>query len=613
MSSTVRSSFAIVSILALIGVSSLVALGCRDAGDNDATAPGVENQTPAIESERIAEDGGAEPESLPSYAQEPADADASAEIFAGDLSSIESRAGNEVFVKADTGCGPADPAFDHPFDTRSVNVFDIIPEIHAGLLSHTSDGLDARPELAESFTESADFKTFEFRLREGLRFSDGSPLTASDVKWSWQRALSKANGSSRANDVFGSIEGADANLAGVEIVDDRRIKISLSSARPDFVSLLADPVASVLKRGNADDWPTTWDNDAGMSDSEIPFTLSTMPVGAGPYKLIDYTPDLLIARCQLEKNVHYWSPDVAVDRVIAVTPSAEALLTLDDEDAFENGIIDYYMVGLSFREKSGEDETPYGRSAIVRDAPRTWFVIFNPAQPPFDDADFRRSLVAATDLSLVFPYADVSSPRLVPSSMAEDGDKIVAIPFDPDAAADDLAVSKYSQSATNHSVQFPSGGIVQRVLPSVFDQWSERIGLDVRLAPRRDLPDNDSSMPLRLIMLAPAYPDPHAVLRVFIDPFGADNSSEELEQVELMIEEAAIESDPSERRRRYAEIEQLILDEALALPLRIDEYEYEFRVQPWLAGLGFPRFGGSVFRDVSIDRSVEDPGVGIAE
>ena len=68
-----------------------------------------------------------------------------------------------------------------------------------------------------------------FELRDGLKFSDGSPLTALDVKWSWERAFLRANGYGRANDVFGSIVGADTmkgtdnTLSGIQALDDEAI------------------------------------------------------------------------------------------------------------------------------------------------------------------------------------------------------------------------------------------------------------------------------------------------------------------------------------------------------------------------------------------------------
>ena len=235
------------------------------------------------------------------------------------------RLDNTLYVKAEIGCDAADPAYEHGFDTRSANLFTIVPEIHAGLFSHSPDGTEIRLELAEDYAVSDDFTSYEFRLRDGLKFSDGSPLTALDVKWSWERAFLRANGYGRANDVFGSIVGADTmkgtdnTLSGIQALDDERLAVQLKNPRYDFTSLLADPVASVLKAENVMQWPIEWDNIAGMTESEDQFTAVSMPVGAGPFKLIEYTSQLPAIKCQMVRNEHYWKGPSNLDRIVAVT------------------------------------------------------------------------------------------------------------------------------------------------------------------------------------------------------------------------------------------------------------------------------------------------------
>ena len=127
---------------------------------------------------------------------------------------------------------------------------------------------------------------------------------------------------------------------------------------------------------------------------------------------------------------------------------------------------------------------------------------------------------------------------------------------------------------------------------------------DPEIAESHDVEDEPViSEPMRLVLLSPQYPDSHAVLRTFIAPFGEGNSVGELVEVENMIKDAVEESDADTRSLKYAEIEQYIIDQALALPLRIDEYRFEFRVQPWVNGLQFPMYGGSAFYSVRMESS----------
>ena len=171
----------------------------------------------------------------------------------------------------------------------------LVTEIHAGLTRIVDDPVSPfELELAESYNLSADGLEYEFVLRNDLKLSDGSPLTSGDFKWSWERALKKLDAGTRARDVFGSVEGADAvilgeseDLTGVAVIDDRTFRVRLTNPGADFPALLADPVASVLKKDNVLTWGIQWTN-SGSSTMTIPFNERNMRVGAGPFKLVEY-------------------------------------------------------------------------------------------------------------------------------------------------------------------------------------------------------------------------------------------------------------------------------------------------------------------------------------
>lgn len=180
------------------------------------------------------------------------------------------------------------PALEHLPDSRSGGTFRypvgsnlIIPdpvigftsssrslfyEIYSGLTKITDD--PSRPvvlDLAERYSAGDDGKGYEFVLRDGLMFSDGSPVTASDFKWSWERALRPVTGSDSALSVLGSISGAvdvadgvTDDLLGVEVVDDRTLKVNLRFPDGDFLAALATPVAYVLSRSNVEKWGIDW-------------------------------------------------------------------------------------------------------------------------------------------------------------------------------------------------------------------------------------------------------------------------------------------------------------------------------------------------------------------
>ena len=130
--------------------------------------------------------------------------------------------------------------------------------LHSELFSGLTTIID-RPEapieleLAERYNVSNGGLVYEFTLRRDLRFSDGDPVTAADVAWSWSRALSPSSGSVEAVKVLGGIKGA-ATVAtgeapspdGLRVIDDRTFRVTLSRPMPSFLANLAHPVASVL-------------------------------------------------------------------------------------------------------------------------------------------------------------------------------------------------------------------------------------------------------------------------------------------------------------------------------------------------------------------------------
>ena len=141
-----------------------------------------------------------------------------------------------------TWCPIPDPAIDDAYEIVSLNSTSLVTEIHAGLTRIVDDPVAPfELELADAYDVDLEGLNYEFVLRNDLKFSDGSALTSSDFKWSWERALKKSVSGGRARDVFGLIEGADAvlsgdsdELTGVLLVDDRTLRVGLAKPRADF-------------------------------------------------------------------------------------------------------------------------------------------------------------------------------------------------------------------------------------------------------------------------------------------------------------------------------------------------------------------------------------------
>jgi len=145
------------------------------------------------------------------------------------------------------------------------------------------------PSLAESWSVSKDGLVYEFVLRKGVRFHDGSPLTAEDVKFSFERYRGSAS------------KTLKDRVAAVETPDPGRVRFRLKQPWPDFLTFYTGasgagwivPKKYVEKVG-----------DEGFKKA---------PVGAGPYRFVSFTPGVELV---LEANEQYWRKAPSVKRLV---------------------------------------------------------------------------------------------------------------------------------------------------------------------------------------------------------------------------------------------------------------------------------------------------------
>lgn len=314
------------------------------------------------------------------------------------------KGGGVLMIEVDS-CGVFDPAVDVS-DSGRISELRTVHEIHAGLFSVA----DGRPpavdlELASSYDASVDAKRFEFVLRPGLKFSDGSPLLASDVVFSWERALRKSTAQSEARSIFGRVVGAEQFLAnprgdlrGLRVVDDRRLVVELAAPDPEFLFRLARPAGYVVSQRDAPAWDAVFVNSKTNPGSSLDNTLlpvTALPVGAGPFALVEYTSPWQTFgdggfephptnQCVLLRNQHYWRPDrPMLDAVVAYAAPTywrDHDLTVTRQSAsFAAGDLDLASGVAAFAiEDSGSRS---GR--VLVDASTDLdlrFMVFNPAQ-----------------------------------------------------------------------------------------------------------------------------------------------------------------------------------------------------------------------------------------
>ena len=505
----------------------------------------------------------------------------------------------------------------------------LLSELYSGLTRISDSSVE--PAMAERYSVSDDGLLYEFVLRQNLKFSDGDPVSALDFKWSWERALNPSSTSRRARLVLGSILGARAvidgesqELAGVEVIDDRTLHVRLLNMRSDFPALLTDPVASVLKRENVESWgieqSSDWFEkvDLGAAD---PHGSSVLPVGTGPFALAEF--DAIRENYVFKRNDHFWDEPPRIDR-IEFLPLADAVSESDEgghivvdpsyfENAFDRGEIDIIgeIVEIAELVNAGEIEIS-GNLRCFETAPTVDFLAFNSALPPYDDIHFRRALAAAVNIDAITvgtmrESGFERSSSIQPPNFPGYDNRVEFIQFDLDFAASELNASKYPDETDHISLTYHNDGTGLTVaeFETLARNWQSALEIDaeMRFVGIFEYAEifGDGEIEMIRLRVTPFYPDPYALLGVFESLFGEENPKGDLAAVEALLEAASSERDAAVRLQMYRDIEQHVLDEALAFPLKWNLAGECVRVQPWVHGYYIPKFGGSRFKDVWID------------
>ena len=292
-----------------------------------------------------------------------------------------------------------------PAETPGIGVpFVFLYALHDALIKPLP-GNDMAPCLAESWKESADGLVYEFKLREGLKFHNGDPFTAEDVKFSFLR-----------------YRGASAKLLhdrvkAVDIVDPYRIRFVLHTPWPDFLVFYATPATGAA-------WivPKKYIEKVGEEG------FRHQPVGLGPYRLARMTPGVELG---LEANEQYWrkKPSIKTLVIKGVPDRTTRLAMLKTGEAD----IGYLMVGVEAATIKADSKLRLAR--VI--PPATWWLDFpeqfNP-KSPWHDRRVRLAATMAVDKQALNEAERLGFSRLTGSiipSVMDFALRIEPYPYDP--------------------------------------------------------------------------------------------------------------------------------------------------------------------------------------
>ena len=258
----------------------------------------------------------------------------------------------------------------------------IIGDMFVGLLAKGPDS-QPTPACAESWTVSEDGLTYTFKLRDGLRWSDGTELTAGDFVYSYQRLMDPKT-ASRVVGVFFPVKNArevffrklQPEDMGVSAPDPRTVVFELEERTPYFLELLGNVAVAPVPRHVIEAEGRGWSKAGTM-------------VSNGPFVLAERVPQSFI---RLVKNPYFYAADeVGLDEVMWYpTQNLATAFT-----RFRAGELD---IALNF--PPGEiDWIKENIPDSLRVTPNLgiYFLVVNMREPPYDDLRVRKALSLAID------------------------------------------------------------------------------------------------------------------------------------------------------------------------------------------------------------------------
>ena len=429
--------------------------------------------------------------------------------------------------------------FDPSTAPPQITPFGMLYAIHDALV-RPYPGHKMGPSLAESWSESEDGLTYEFKLRPNLNFHNGDPLTAEDVKFSFDRYKGAA------------ASVLHEHVKEVEIVDPRTVRFHLNEAWPDFMTFFGTPAS-----GAGLVVPKKYITEVGDDG------FKKHPIGAGPYKFVSTKPGIEIV---LEANTDYWrkvpnvktlvmrsAPEATTRALMVRTGEFDISITLDGPDA----------EGL--QKDKNRDRPVEARIDFLDRVPKQW-----DPKSPWHDKRVRDAVNYALNRAAInqaaclgfCPPAGVIVPRVMDYALQTE-----PVPYDPKKAKQLLAEAGYPKGFD--AGEFAAIPGFPTVADAVVNDLNA-IGIRVRLRQmeRATFYANWQQKKLPAIYMVASGSPGNAATRVelFIYSKGEYASGGYPDIDELYLQQAT-ERDPKKREEMLDKIQQMTIDRTMFAPV----------------------------------------------
>ena len=494
----------------------------------------------------------------------------------------------------------SEPASLDPHKVESDVEFNIISDLFDGLVSVSPAG-EIQPRLAEKW-ENKDNTVWTFHLRPGITWSDGTPITAEDIVWSWQRLVDPKTaspyasypGSMRIVNGTDIAEGKKApESLGVKAINDTTLEVTLKQPNAAFLAMLAHPslvpIDKVLVGRFGDKW-----------------TKPEHFVSSGAYKLSQWVVN---ERIVAVRNPKYWDNEHTVINKVTYLPiSSEAA----DVNRYKAGEIDIvYTVPIN---QFAQLKKTLGSELDVSPQLATYYYEFNTTRPPFNDARVRKALNLALDKDIIAgkvlgqgqrPAWLISQPDI--GGVKLQNPDYASWPMDKRIAEAKklLAEAGFNDShPLSFNLLYNTSESHQRIAIAASSMWKKNLGVEAKLQNQEwktmlDTMHTHNFDAVRYAWIAD-YDDAATFLNTFRTGDSQNTTQYSNPDYDRALVNAAKSKTAEERGKFYQQAEDLLGRDVPAIP--VYHYVRTHLVKPWVGGFTPDKLGYYYTKDMYIKK-----------
>lgn len=463
--------------------------------------------------------------------------------------------------------------------------------------------LDARdvpqPALASSWDVSPDGKVYTFHLRNGIQWSDGTPITAQDIEYSWKRVLDPDVASENAYMMF-CIENAEAyangkasaDEVGVTALDDTTLQVRLTNPTAYFLNLTAFHCYYPVPKHVVEAKPDTWAADA-----------ETM-VCSGPYQITAWNHS---SQIDMIKNSSYWDAGAVVLERLE--------FPISDSQATRLTMVESGQANMTVEPPPSEQER-LESLGLYHIAPYLgiYYYVFNVQQPPFDDIHVRRAFAYAVRREALVRHVVRAQKEAayawVPPGIPDEATGRDFRKEGGDLAVENVAAAKAQLQAAgydeNHplpevTILFNTNEMHKAIAEAMQAMWKDTLGADVLLANQESkvflATRSQGDYQIARASWIADYVDPMTFLDVFAD---VDNDAQYHNDAYNQLVQAAKETNDLALRMEYMhEAEKILFDDCVIIPMYYTTQPYV--AQPYVKGYHWSPLGVVDFKRAYLD------------